>query len=244
MNLHASAWQYPLHYHALVLSAGTDPGLPSGHTLHRVTVLRPAALMQRPGCEPESLVATQRRPVAKKKKECCAASASVGACRLCVCGCMLVIPPLHSTGYVFGDCGSAPLCPIMTNPEVLLLDQFAQIHCNVADWKSGVLDDPSPEAQALRSAVQAHTKTWGQLANDQRRSLLQSLPMRTLLVSRFVLVASIPEIFATVGVSPESERPAPATSAITGLHFFFSSVSLKLTLHPQLHLDTENQNLE
>ena len=27
----------------------------------------PAALMQRPGCEPESLITTQRRPVAKKK---------------------------------------------------------------------------------------------------------------------------------------------------------------------------------
>ena len=39
-----------------------------GHTIYRVTVLRPAALMQRPGCEPESLIATQRRPVAKKKK--------------------------------------------------------------------------------------------------------------------------------------------------------------------------------
>ena len=38
-----------------------------GHTIYRVTVLRPAALMQRPGCEPESLIATQRRPVAKKK---------------------------------------------------------------------------------------------------------------------------------------------------------------------------------
>jgi hypothetical protein len=59
--------QYPLHYHALVFSAGTDPGLPSGHTIYRVTVLRPAALMQRPGCEPESLITTQRRPVAKKK---------------------------------------------------------------------------------------------------------------------------------------------------------------------------------
>ena len=38
-----------------------------GHTIYRVTVLRPAALMQRPGCEPESLIATQRKPVAKKK---------------------------------------------------------------------------------------------------------------------------------------------------------------------------------
>ena len=33
---------------------------PLGHTIYRVTVLRPAALMQRPGCEPESLIATQR----------------------------------------------------------------------------------------------------------------------------------------------------------------------------------------
>ena len=65
----ASAWHYPLHYHALVYTAGTDPGLPSGHTLQRVTVLRPAALMQRPGCEPESLVAAQRRPDAKKTKK-------------------------------------------------------------------------------------------------------------------------------------------------------------------------------
>jgi hypothetical protein len=37
--------------------------------MYRVTVLRPAALMQRPGYEPESLIATQRRPVAKKKKQ-------------------------------------------------------------------------------------------------------------------------------------------------------------------------------
>ena len=67
----ASAWQYPLHYHALVYSAGTDSGLPFGThdiSIYRVTVLHPAALMQRPGCEPESLIATQRRPVAKKKE--------------------------------------------------------------------------------------------------------------------------------------------------------------------------------
>ena len=40
-----------------------------GHMIYLVTVQRPAALMQRPGCEPESLIATQRRPVAKKKDE-------------------------------------------------------------------------------------------------------------------------------------------------------------------------------
>ena len=40
-----------------------------GHTIYRVTALRPAALMQRPGCEPESLIATQRRLVAKKKQK-------------------------------------------------------------------------------------------------------------------------------------------------------------------------------
>ena len=38
-----------------------------GHTIYRVTVLRPVALMQRLGCDPESLLATQRRLVEKKK---------------------------------------------------------------------------------------------------------------------------------------------------------------------------------
>ena len=42
----------------------------SGHTIYPVIVLRLAALMQRPGCEPESLIATQRRPVAKKNILC------------------------------------------------------------------------------------------------------------------------------------------------------------------------------
>ena len=40
-----------------------------GHTIYPVTVLCPAALMQRPGCEPESLIATQRRPVVYIKKK-------------------------------------------------------------------------------------------------------------------------------------------------------------------------------
>jgi hypothetical protein len=49
-----------MHWYALQAQTQVCP---LGRTIYRLTVLRPAALMQRPGCEPESLIATQRRPV-------------------------------------------------------------------------------------------------------------------------------------------------------------------------------------